>query len=111
MAPYLANVTATEPGARMLAYDRAPEQSIAVHVARAYTALELRQPVTAATPPEVLAATATYGDPAAVQRFISADTNINAALALPQAITYQGQLISPIGSLPSGPAATNGQGG
>ena len=71
----------------------------------------LRQPVTAATPPEVLAATAADGDPAAVQRFISAGTNIKAALALPQTITYQGQLISPIGSLPSGPAATNGQGG
>jgi hypothetical protein len=71
----------------------------------------LGQPVVAVTPPEVLAATAAAGDPAAVQRFISAGTNIKAALALPQAITYQGQLISPIGSLPSGPAATNGQGG
>ena len=71
----------------------------------------LRQPVTAATPPEVLAVTAADGDPAAVQRFISAGTTIKAGLALPQTITYQGQLISPIGSLPSGPAATNGQGG
>ena len=36
--------------------------------------LVLRQPVTVATPPEVLAATAADGDPAAVQRFVSAGT-------------------------------------
>jgi len=71
----------------------------------------LRQPVTAATPQEVLAVTAAAGDPVAVQRFISAGTNIKAGLALPQTITYQGQLISLIGSLPSRSAAADGQGG
>ena len=71
----------------------------------------LRHPVVAATPPEVLAVTAADGDPAAVQRFISAGTNIKAALALPLTVSYQGQLISPIGSVPSPSAAGNGQGG
>jgi len=57
MATYLANVTATDPSSRMVAYDRAPEQSTAVLVARAYAALELRQPGTAeAASAEVLAA-------------------------------------------------------
>ena len=57
MAAYLANVTATDPSSRMVAYDRAPEQSTALLVARAYAALELRQPGTAeAASAEVLAA-------------------------------------------------------
>lgn len=57
MAAYLANVTATEPAARLAAYDRAPEQTAGVRVARAYTALELRQPGTAqAAAGEILAA-------------------------------------------------------
>jgi hypothetical protein len=72
--------------------------------------LVLRHPVSATTPQEVLALTAT-GDPAAVQRFISAGTNITAALALPLSIAYQGQLISPIGSVPSRPAANDENGG
>ena len=76
----------------------------------AISPMVLRQPVVAATPPEVLAVTAADGDPAAVQRFISADTNIETALALPVTVTYQGQLISPIGSVPSPSAAGNGQG-
>ena len=59
MAAYLANVTATEPAARMAAYDRAPEQSVGVRIARAHTALELRQPGTAqAIAAEILAADA-----------------------------------------------------
>jgi len=77
----------------------------------AISPIVLRQPVVAATPPEVLAVTAADGDPAAVQRFIAAGTNIKAALALPVTVTYQGQLISPIGSVPSPSAAGNGQGG
>lgn len=57
MATYVANVTAPEPAARMTAYDRAPEQTVAVRVARAYTALDLRQPGTAQTiAAEILAA-------------------------------------------------------
>jgi Neuraminidase-like domain/FHA domain len=70
----------------------------------------LRQPVVATTPPEALAAAAATADPVAVQRLISAGTNIKAALALPQTVFYQGELISPIGSIPSAPAAGNGQG-
>jgi len=83
----------------------------------AISPIVLRQPVVAATPPQVLALTAADGDPAAIQRFISAGTNINAALALPLTVTYQGQLISPIGSVPAPSAAGkrqaagNGQGG
>ena len=77
----------------------------------AISPIVLRHPVVAATPPEVLAVTAADGDPAAVQRFISAGTNIKAALALPLTVSYQGQLISPIGSVPAPSAAGNGQGG
>ena len=73
--------------------------------------LVLSQPVVAATPREVLALSAASGDPAAVQRFIAAGTNIRTAVALPQTVTYQGQLITPIGSLPLGSAPGDGQGG
>jgi Neuraminidase-like domain/FHA domain/Salmonella virulence plasmid 28.1kDa A protein len=73
--------------------------------------LVLRQPVTAATPPEVLALAAADGDPAAVQRFVSASSAIKAALALPLTVTYQGQLISPIGSVPAPPITERGSGG
>ncbi|MEO5899020.1 MAG: tetratricopeptide repeat protein [Ilumatobacteraceae bacterium] len=47
MAAFMANVTAAEPGARVLAYDKAPEQSTAVLLGKAYAALELEQPATA----------------------------------------------------------------
>ena len=70
----------------------------------------LRQPVTAATPPEVLAVSAASGDPAALQRFIAAGTNIRAALPSAVTISYQGQVISPTGSLSQRSAATDGQG-
>ena len=70
----------------------------------------LRQPVTVAPPPAIVAV-AGDGDPAAVQRLITAGTNIKAALALPTTVIYQGQLISPTGSVPFPPAAGNGQGG
>ena len=73
--------------------------------------LILRRPVTAATPAEALALAAADGDPAAVQRFISAGTTLKAALALPLTVSYQGQLISPIGSVPPEGTAGNGSGG
>jgi hypothetical protein len=76
----------------------------------AISPLVLSQPVVAATPQEVLALNA-GDDPAAVQRFIAAGTNIRVALALPMTVSYQGQLISPIGSLPSRSAPSDGQGG
>ncbi len=41
MNAWLANVTAAEPGARLVAYGKAPEQSVAVRVATAYAALAL----------------------------------------------------------------------
>jgi serine/threonine-protein kinase PknG len=47
MTAWLATVTADEPTARMLAYDKAPEQTAAVQVARAYTSLAAAQPATA----------------------------------------------------------------
>jgi hypothetical protein len=81
--------------------------------APAISPVVLRQAVMPATPPEVLAVSATSAagaDPAAVQRFIAAGTNIKAALALPQTVFYQGQVISLTGSVPSGPAASSGQG-
>jgi hypothetical protein len=78
---------------------------------QAISPLVLSQPVVAATPQEVLALSAAAGDPAAVQRFIAAGTNIRTAVALPLTVSYQGQLISPIGSLPSSSAPSDGQGG
>ncbi len=57
MAAFMANVTADEPGARLMAYSRAPEQSVAVQLGKAYAALELNQPGTAET-----AATQVLGD-------------------------------------------------
>jgi hypothetical protein len=70
----------------------------------------LRQSVTAATPAEVLAVSASGGDPVAVQRYLSQGSNISAALPGAVTVTYQGQVISPIGSLAAlDPAAiTNG---
>ena len=44
MAAFMANVTAEEPAARMAAYAKAPEQSVAVQLGTAYAALELGDP-------------------------------------------------------------------
>lgn len=57
----------------------------------------LRTPVSAGTPSEIAAVTAA-GDPASVQRFLSLGTNISAALPAQFEVSYQGQVISPIGS-------------
>ena len=59
---------------------------------------------------EVLAVNAGGGDPAAVQRFLSGTTNINAALASPVTISYQGQVITPAGSLATLNPAAGGNG-
>ena len=61
--------------------------------------LILRQPVAAATPKQVQAITASAGDPAAVQRYLAADTGLSVALPTQLAVSYQGQLITPVGSL------------
>jgi Neuraminidase-like domain/FHA domain/Salmonella virulence plasmid 28.1kDa A protein len=61
--------------------------------------LILRQQVVTPTPAQFLAVSASAGDPAAVQRYIAQDTGLNAALPIQQAISYQGQVITPVGGL------------
>ena len=67
--------------------------------AQTIPSLVLQQPVLAASPREILAINAAGGDPAALQRYLAAGQNINAALPSPTTIAYQGQVISPVGSL------------
>jgi len=61
--------------------------------------LVLRQQIVQPTPGQILAITASGGDPAAVQRFIAQDSNLNAALPSQLAVSYAGQVITPTGSL------------
>ncbi len=61
--------------------------------------LLLTRPVTAAVPREVLAIAGSGGDPAALQRLLAASPAISAALPGRQTVSYQGQVISPVGSL------------
>jgi hypothetical protein len=61
--------------------------------------LILRQPVITPTPGQILAINASAGDPAAVQRYLAQETGLAAALPTQLDISYQGQLITPIGSL------------
>jgi hypothetical protein len=55
--------------------------------------------VSTSSPETIAAVSAPAGDPVALQRYISDGTNIAAALPLPTTVSYQGQAISPIGSL------------
>ena len=59
----------------------------------------LRQPVVAPTPAQILAISASAADPAAVQRYLAQETSLTAALPTQLDISYQGQLITPVGSL------------
>ncbi len=61
--------------------------------------LILRQSVITPTPSEILAVNASAAGPAAVQRYIAGQTDLTAALPTQLAISYQGQVITPIGSL------------
>jgi hypothetical protein len=82
-------------------------------LARAVPPLVLRKPVVTPTLEDILAVNGSGGDTAfSVQRYLSLHSTINAGLATPVAISYQGQLISPIGSIPAvDPAVgSNGQG-
>ena len=76
------------------------------------TPLILRESLLAPTPKQVLAINAATGDPASVQRYIAQQTNINAALPTQVAVSYQGQVITPIGSLAALalPVADNNEG-
>jgi Neuraminidase-like domain/FHA domain/Salmonella virulence plasmid 28.1kDa A protein len=51
------------------------------------------------SPETIAAVSAPAGDPVALARYIADGTNIAAALPLPATVSYQGQAISPIGSL------------
>jgi pSer/pThr/pTyr-binding forkhead associated (FHA) protein len=51
------------------------------------------------SPETIVAVSAPAGDPVALARYIADGTNIAAALPLPATVSYQGQAISPIGSL------------
>ncbi len=63
------------------------------------------------TPAEVACIIATGGTEAVVQRFLSTAPGIKAALALPIAVSYQGQVLSPLGNPATGPASASiGQG-
>ncbi len=61
--------------------------------------LLLRQPVVASTPKQVQAITAAAGNPAAIQHYLATGTDLSLALPSNLAISYQGQVISPVGSL------------
>jgi len=67
--------------------------------AQVIPSLVLRQPVQAASPREIVAISAAGGDPAALQRYLAGGQNITAGLPSPMTISYQGQVISPVGSL------------
>jgi hypothetical protein len=75
------------------------QQPALVASAQAIPSLVLSQPVQAASPQEIVALSAAGGDPVALQRYLAGEQNITAALPSPKAIVYQGQVISPIGSL------------
>ena len=53
----------------------------------------------ASTPKQVQAITAAAGNPAAIQHYLATGTDLSLALPSNLAISYQGQVISPVGSL------------
>jgi hypothetical protein len=61
--------------------------------------LVLRQQVAATAPGQLAAVSAAADDPANLQRYLAQGTDLRAALPLQQTISYQGQLITPTGSL------------
>jgi Neuraminidase-like domain/FHA domain len=63
----------------------------------AISPIVLRQPVTLPPPKQILAANAP-ADPAIVQRYLSQQTDLKAALPDQQVVAYQGQVITPTGS-------------
>jgi len=70
--------------------------------------LVLRRQVITPTPAEIGAITGSGGDRYAIQRYLTQNDTIGAALSSPQAVTYQGRIISPAGGLPAGPVRTEG---
>jgi hypothetical protein len=70
--------------------------------------LVLRRQVMLPTPAEIGALTSSGGDPNAIQRYLTQNATIGAALSSPQAVTYQGRIISPVGSLAAGPVGKEG---
>ena len=81
--------------------------------AQAVTPLVLRQKVLTPSLDEILAVNGSAGDTTvAVQRYLSRQATIKAGLATPVTISYQGQVISPAGSVPALnlTSGSNGQG-
>ena len=78
----------------------------------AIPALVLRRPAVMPSSVGILGINAGDADPASVQRYLSQGTNIDVGLVTPSTISYQGQVISPTGSLPAlnPPANHDGQG-
>ena len=78
----------------------------------AIPALVLRRPAVMPSSAGILGINAGDPDPASVQRYLSQATNIDVGLVTPSTISYQGQVISPTGSLAAldPPADRKGQG-
>jgi hypothetical protein len=80
-------------------------------LAHAISPIVLRKQLTTPTPEQILAVNSSVGDTAvSSQRFLSQQSTIQAGLAMPVAVSYQGQLISPAGSLPAVKPTADGNG-
>jgi hypothetical protein len=78
--------------------------------AQTISPLVLRQQVITPTQDDILAVNAAGSNPAAVQRYLSQQPTIKAGLATPVTITYQGQVISPAGSVSAQNPTAGGDG-
>jgi ABC toxin N-terminal region/Neuraminidase-like domain/FHA domain/PA14 domain len=86
----------TQPGFGITA---SAESTAIGKVAGTIPSLVLRQQVVAPTAKQIQAITAAVGSPAAIQHYLATSTDLTAALPTQLAISYNGQLITPVGSL------------